>query len=290
MHIKEIQNGILLEGVKDFDAVHIFECGQSFRWNKENDGSYTGVAYGRVINVSSNYENEAVTINNTNLEDFQNIWHDYFDLGRNYGEIKKILSEDSVMEMAIQHGRGIRILQQEPWEMVISYIISANNNIPSIAKSLNLLSEFYGKPLQYSGKTYYAFPTIEELESAELQDINRCKAGFRCKYIYNSVKLIHSKEVDLDSIKQMDTETARKHLMRLPGVGPKVSDCIMLFSMQKYDTYPIDVWIKRITEHFFVGRDVKMKDIQSFAKDKFGDLAGFAQEYLFYFSRINKIM
>jgi N-glycosylase/DNA lyase len=151
MKIKEIQNGILLEGVNDFDATHIFECGQCFRWSKEDDGSYTGVAYGKVINVLSDYEKSQVIINNTNAEDFQNIWYDYFDLGRDYGELKRKLSEDSVMDMAIKHGKGIRILQQEPWETVISYIISANNNIPRIAKSINLLSEFYGQPLEYAG-------------------------------------------------------------------------------------------------------------------------------------------
>ncbi len=290
MIITETKDGLVISEVTDFDATHIFECGQSFRWNKEEDGSYTGVAYGRAINVASDYDKGVVTIKNTNLKDFNELWFDYFDLGRDYGAIKAELSKDSVMDMAIKHGKGIRILRQQPWELVISYIISANNSIPRISKSLNILSELYGEPIEYNGRTYYAFPTIESLEKRSLEDIDICRAGFRCKYVYNTVKLLSTGEVNLDDIIKLPTDAARKELMRLPGVGPKVADCIMLFSMQKLDTYPIDVWIKRVTEHFFVGRDVTMKDIQAFAKQKFGDLAGIAQEYLFYYARINKIM
>ncbi|MFZ5354329.1 MAG: DNA-3-methyladenine glycosylase family protein [Bacillota bacterium] len=290
MNIKEIENGVIIEGIRDFDAECIFDCGQSFRWNRQSDGSYTGAAFGKVINVSSDYESSTVVIKNTNPEDFNNIWYDYFDLGRDYSHIKSVLSQDPVMEMAIEHGKGIRILRQEPWELVISYIISANNSIPNISKSINLLSRMFGKPIIYENTIYYSFPTPEELEKGSIEDLAECRAGFRCKYIYSAVRMILSGEIDLKRIQSLETEAARSELMRLPGVGPKVADCIMLFSMGKYDTYPVDVWIKRVTEYFFVGRDVTLKDIQKFAKDKFGELAGFAQEYLFYYARMKKIM
>lgn len=289
MKINETENGLILENIKDFDAKHIFECGQCFRWTREEDGSYTGVAFGKVLNVKADYEKGIVVLNNTDIEDFKNIWFDYFDLGRDYGLIKAELSKDPVLEMAIKHGEGIRILKQQPWEILISYIISANNSIPMISRSINLLSEAFGKAVEYRGKTYYAFPTLEELQGISTEEISCCRAGFRCKYIYQAVELLASKQVNLEEIEAMDIDSARNELMRIPGVGPKVADCIMLFSMGKHRAYPVDVWVKRVTEYFYLHRDVKMKDIQQFAKDKFGELAGFAQEYLFYFAREFKI-
>ena len=289
MKITEVENGLILEGVTDFDAKHIFECGQCFRWAKEDDGSYTGVAFGKVLNVKSDYDRGIVMLDNTSRKEFQDIWHEYFDLGRDYRAIKEMLSQDSVLDMAIKHGRGIRILKQEPWEILISYIVSANNSIPMIARSIGLLSEMYGKQIYYKEKPYYAFPTRSELQSAGIEEISSCRAGFRCKYIYQAVGMVNSGEINLEEISSMDIDSARKELMRIPGVGPKVADCIMLFSMQKHSAYPVDVWVKRVTEYFFLGRDVKMKEIQHFAEEKFGDMAGFAQEYLFYYARELKI-
>lgn len=289
MKISEIDGGILLEGVQHFDAKHIFECGQCFRWKKEEDDSYTGVAYGRVLNVKSDYDKGTVVLKNTNLKDFEAIWYNYFDLGRDYGEIKSILSEDEILKGAMEYGRGIRILNQEPWELVISFIISANNNIPRISKSIDVLSEMFGEPIIYNDKTYYSFPNEESLGKAELEQIDMCRAGFRCKYIYQTARMIDNGELDLKEVAKLSTEAAKKELMRLPGVGPKVADCIMLFSMQKHDAYPIDVWVKRVTEHFYLHKDVSMKQLQEFASDKFGSLAGFAQQYLFYFARDQKI-
>jgi len=289
MEIKVIDNGLILKNIEDFNATHIFECGQCFRWGKEPDDSYTGVAFGKVINVKSWEEKKEVRILNTTIQEFYDIWFEYFDLGRDYGDIKRKLSEDMVMRKAIEYGSGIRILKQDPWEILLSFIISANNRIPMIARSIGLLSQMYGKPIEYNGKTYYSFPTIEELAKAELEDISKCRAGFRCKYIFEAVKMVSEGIIDLDYIKSLEEDEARKELMRVPGVGAKVADCIMLFSMEKYGTYPVDVWIKRITEYFYLHKDVSIKEIRQFARDKFGTLAGFAQQYLFYYAREMKI-
>lgn len=289
MKVKEIDGGILLEDVQHFDAKHIFECGQCFRWKREEDGSYTGVAYGKVINVKSEYDRGIVFLKNTNRKDFDEIWYNYFDLGRDYGEIKEKLAEDEILKDAIKHGRGIRILNQDPWELLISFIISANNNIPRISRSIRILSEMYGKPIEYCGSTYYSFPDHETLAKAGLEEINSCGAGFRCKYIYQTSRMINNGELDLEETAALHTSKAKKELMKLAGVGPKVADCIMLFSMKKHDAYPVDVWVKRVTEHFYLHKDVPMKQIEKFAKDKFGSLAGFAQQYLFYFAREQKI-
>lgn len=289
MRVVDIENGLLLEDLPHFDAKHIFECGQCFRWKKEADGSYTGVAYGKVLNVKSDYNNSTVVLNNTNRADFEKIWYKYFDLGRDYDKIKEELSRDEILKEAIEYGRGIRILNQEPWEMLISFIISANNNIPRISKSIDVLSQMFGEAIEYSGRTYYSFPRVEKLGQAELEEIDACRVGYRCKYLYHTARMIKLGEIDLEAVSKLSIDAAKKQLLRLSGVGPKVADCIMLFSMQKYEAYPADVWVKRVTEHFYIHQDVSIKQIQEFAREKFGKLAGFAQQYLFYFARDQKI-
>lgn len=286
MNIIEKDNQIILEGIsEDFEPKHVFECGQCFRWLREEDGSYTGVVQGKVINVKK--ENDLIIFDNTNKEDFENIWFDYFDLGRNYGEIKKQLKVmDEYLEKATEFGKGIRILQQDGWEMLISFIISANNRIPMIQRAINNLSERYGKFIdEYRGKKYYAFPTPEELSKVSVEDIRACQTGFRDKYIKSVVDYVNENDEDVLSYRKLDTSECIKELVKFNGVGPKVADCIALFGMQKYDTFPVDVWVKRVMEEFYVEDNLSLPKIRKFALDKFGDLAGFAQQYLFYYAR-----
>ena len=286
MNIIEKDNQIILEGIsEDFEPKHVFECGQCFRWLREEDGSYTGVVQGKVINVKK--ENDLIIFDNTNKEDFENIWFDYFDLGRNYGEIKKQLKViDEYLEKATEFGKGIRILQQDGWEMLISFIISANNRIPMIQRAINNLSERYGKFIdEYRGKKYYAFPTPEELSKVSVEDIRACQTGFRDKYIKSVVDYVNENNEDVLSYRKLDTSECIKELVKFNGVGPKVADCIALFGMQKYDTFPVDVWVKRVMEEFYVEDNLSLPKIRKFALDKFGDLAGFAQQYLFYYAR-----
>jgi N-glycosylase/DNA lyase len=289
MKIAEIDQGLLLKEVPHFDARHIFECGQCFRWKREEDGSYTGVAYGRVLNVKSDYDRSTVVLKNTNRADFENIWYHYFDLRRDYGVIKKALWEDEILKEAIHYGRGIRILNQEPWELALSFIISSNNNIPRITKSIGMLAALFGQSIPYGEETYYSFPTLEALKNAQLEQMDLCRMGYRCKYIHQTVKMLAKGELNLSAIGQLDTAEARQELLKLPGVGPKVADCILLFSMGKYEVYPTDVWVKRVTEHFYIHKEVPLKRIQQFAGEKFGLLAGFAQQYLFYYAREQRI-
>lgn len=286
MNIIEKDNQIILEGIsEDFEPKHVFECGQCFRWLREEDGSYTGVVQGKVINVKK--ENDLIIFDNTNKEDFENIWFDYFDLGRNYGEIKNQLKVmDEYLEKATEFGKGIRILQQDGWEMLISFIISANNRIPMIQRAINNLSERYGKFIdEYRGKKYYAFPTPEELSTVSVEDIRACQTGFRDKYIKSVVDYVNENDEDVLSYRKLDTSECIKELVKFNGVGPKVADCIALFGMQKYDTFPVDVWVKRVMEEFYVEDNLSLPKIRKFALDKFGDLAGFAQQYLFYYAR-----
>jgi len=286
MKIIEKDNKIILEDIsEDFDPQHVFDCGQCFRWLKEEDDSYTGVVQGKVVNVKK--ENDLIIFDNTNKEDFDNIWFDYFDLGRDYSEIKNELKVmDEYLEKATEFGKGIRILQQDGWEMLISFIISANNRIPMIQRAIKNLSQKYGKFIgEYRGKKCYAFPTPEELSQASVEDIRACQTGFRDKYIKNVVDYVNKNNENVLFYRRLNTDECIKELMKFNGVGPKVADCIALFGMQKYDTFPVDVWVKRVMEEFYVEDNLSLPKIRQFALEKFGDSAGFAQQYLFYYAR-----
>lgn len=284
-NIIEKDNKIIIKNIKDFEPKHIFECGQAFRWYVEEDKSYTAISSGKVVNVKK--DGESIIFSNINRSDFNNIWYDYFDLGTDYGKIKEELSKDPILEEAIKFGEGIRILNQEPFETTISFIISANNMIPRIKKSIELISESYGEPVgMYNGKEFFSFPRAEVLANVEEKELQENhKVGFRAKYIVNTSKMINEREVDLDGLFNLSTSEAKEILMKLPGVGPKVSDCILLFSLNKNDAFPIDVWVKRVMEHFYLKEDTKLKNISKYAHEKFGELAGIAQQYLFYYAR-----
>lgn len=283
----EENEGIIVKGVRDFNPVHVFECGQCFRWLKQSDGSYTGVVKGKVINIK--YKNDALEIYNTTAEDFRNIWYQYFDLGRDYSKIKKILAKDKIMREAVEFGYGIRILKQDLWETLISFIISANNRIPMIMKVVAAISKIYGGEIKMDGKSYYTFPDINALAESSLQKLEVCKGGFRCKYIIKTANAIRDGAVDLYRIAYKSTAEARCELKKLAGVGNKVADCTLLYSGTKYDVFPTDIWVKRVMEELYFKREASLKDIQAFAADYFGELAGFAQQYLFYYAREHKI-
>lgn len=285
MKLEEIKNGIILKETKDFDPVHIFECGQCFRWIKEDDGSYTGVAKGKVINVKKDGEN--IVIDNTNKEEFENIWYDYFDLGRDYTSLKKELAQhDENLKKAVDFGWGIRILQQDSWEMLISFIISSNNRIPMIQRAINNISEKYGKEIgEYRGRIYFAFPSPEELSKASVEELRECKTGFRDKYIYHTNKMVIEENLNMEDFIEMDSEVCHKELMKFKGVGAKVADCIALFGMRKYDSFPVDVWVKRVMQEFYGAEDMSLPKMRKYGMELFGEKAGFAQQYLFYYVR-----
>ncbi|AEM78103.1 MULTISPECIES: DNA-3-methyladenine glycosylase family protein [Thermoanaerobacter] len=281
--VEEKGTKVIVRGIEDFNLKETFECGQCFRWNEEEDGSYTGVAYDRVINVK--LEGDVLIIDNTDLNDFYDIWFDYFDLGRDYKQIKENLSKDPILKEAIQYGQGIRILRQDTWETLISFIISQNNRIPQIKKVIENLASSFGNPIEYKGRVYYTFPKAEELVMFDVETIAQTKCGFRAKYILDAASKVFSGEIDLLKLFEYSTNEIRDILMSINGVGPKVADCVILYSIGRYDTFPTDVWIKRIVEYLYLKREGTPLEIQLFAIDKFGDLSGFAQQYLFYYGR-----
>ena len=278
------ENGsIVIKDINDFEPKHIFECGQCFRWYEQDDGSYSGIAMGKYINVKK--ENNDLIINNSNAADFHNIWYKYFDLGTDYGAIKEELSGDPVLADAIKFGEGIRILKQDEWETLISFIISANNAIPRIMKAVKRISEKWGNHIEFSGNTYYAFPGPDVLSKVDVEEIEECGVGFRAAYISKTAKAVYNGEVSLYELKNAGYNRAREILMSLAGVGPKVSDCVLLFSMGYREAFPVDVWVKRIMQYFYLAPDVSLPKIEKYAQEKYKNLAGFAQQYLFYYAR-----
>ena len=298
----------LVSGVSPFSLKQTLDCGQCFRWDKITDENYIVVAFGRVIEIVQN--NDEVTIYNSNEEDFNNIWLNYFDLERNYDDIKEVLAKDEILRKSVEFGYGIRILNQDPFEMLISFIISARNSIPSIKKTVKKICENWGEKIEYKGEVYYTFPTPKAIKNATLEEVQGTGASFRSKYIVDTIKNVNEAievkedmeinpdkytdrpeilDFDLDYIKSLNDDECHIALQKFMGVGAKVADCIMLFSMAKHSSFPVDVWVKRAMIHFYVAPDVSLNKMRVFARDKFGALSGMAQQYLFYYARENKI-
>lgn len=287
---------IIVQGVRDFDPVHIFECGQCFRWYKQTDGSYTGVVRGRVANVSyipgvkgSHSTSGTLVLKNVSLEDFEQIWFDYFDLGTDYALIKKAVSIDSVMERAVEFGSGIRVLRQEPWEVLISFILSSNNRIPRIMKIIEDISRLCGSLLYYNGNKYFSFPDIAGLAACSLEKIQQCRAGYRCEYVYEAARVAAAGGFCPERLAAMETAEARNELLKFKGIGNKVADCVLLYSGIKRDVFPTDVWVRRVMEELYFKREAGFSEISRFAQEHFGEYAGIAQQYLFYYAREQKI-
>ena len=289
MKLYEKDNSVILEEIENFDAKAIFNCGQAFRWYEESDGSFTTVHLGRVLNVLN--EKDRVIFKGTNLKEFDEIWTDYFDLNTDYKEIRKVLSNNEILPKAMEYGEGIRILNQNHFEMLISFIISANNMIPRIKKSIEVISMRYGKFIcEDENRKYYSFPTVEELSRATVEDLREfAKVGFRDKRIFDTVNMILNEKIDLDSFENLETDTLREELLKFSGVGNKVADCIMLFSYKRGEVFPVDIWIKRVMEELFIKEETPVKKIAKEADKIFGKYAGYAQQYLFYYGREEKI-
>lgn len=279
---------VYVSGVRDFNLDHIFDCGQCFRWEKNSDGSYSGIAFGRVAKIDYKDDCETVVIHGATEEDFERVWKKYLDLGRDYSKIKKMLSDrDETIRDAIDFGGGIRILNQDKWETLISFIISQNNNIPRIKKCINSLAETLGEAGgTIDGKVYYNLPTPERLASATIDDLAPCRLGYRAKYLIETAKMVCSEGIEaLEELEkeQFSAEETCEALRRYSGVGPKVANCIALFAMGKINSFPIDVWVKKVMNTMYGIAEGDVKAMARFARENFGEYGGIAQQYLFYY-------
>ena len=281
---KLLEDAIDIHNVYDFNLKHIFECGQCFRWNPCENG-YIGVAGDKAAFVV--YEAEQKNVLTIKCDDAQNsadFWINYFDLKRDYSVIKKELSGiDKYLRASVDFGYGIRLLRQDPFETLISFILSANNNIPRIKNCVEKIAASYGAETSLG---LYTFPAPENLSNATAEEISDCcHAGYRCEYIVKSVKKYLEKPISLSDLHYATLSDAEKSLRYYDGVGPKVADCILLFTGARTDAFPVDVWVKRVMEELYIGKESSLKEIDAFAHQYFGENAGFAQQYLFYFAR-----
>lgn len=277
-------------GLTNFKISQIFDCGQCFRFDPVAEPRHVteleGVAYGHYIRLGQDTP-DTVIIYNTTAAEYERIWKHYLALDADYGEIRRDIAarfadatggKDTVMPRAMEYGDGIRILRQEPWEAVCSFIVSQNNNIPRIKKIIAAMSLAYGEPIFCGGNIYHAFPSAEALVNAGEQAIFDLKTGFRAKYIYDAAKKTVSGELDLAAVGAASPERAQELLCSVKGVGPKVAACAMLFGFDKTEAFPIDVWIKRVLAKYYPdGLDIL----------SLGRYAGIAQQYLFYYERYN---
>ena len=284
------EQSYIIEKQDSFELKDIFECGQCFRWNIEEDESYTGVIKNAIINVKR--ENEKIIFTGKCEENIEEIVRYYFDLDTNYNDLKiKLSNIDEYLKTSIEYGKGIRILNQDLWETIISFIISANNNIPRIKGIIERLSQKYGNEIEWNGQKYYTFPTSEQLKDVSVEEYRKLGLGFRDIRLFETTHMINNKEIDLQKlINNPNTQEVREELLKLSGVGPKVADCILLFSeLNRRDVFPIDVWVRRVMNDLYIKQEdetkVSKKKIEELADEKFGNLKGLAQQYLFYWRR-----
>ena len=261
------------------DLDKTFDCGQCFRFEKVNNGRHEsewgGVAFGRYVSFAE--EDDKLYIYNSTEKEFEGLWRRYLDLDTDYLAIDRDIlsrSDSEALKNAVAYGHGIRILRQEPWETVCSFIISQNNNIPRIKKIIRALSERAGERID--GTDEFSFPSAEAVEALGEKELFDLKTGFRAKYIYDAAKKVKEGDVDLLSIPRMPTPEGAELLCGIKGIGPKVAACALLFGFGKYDAFPVDVWIKKAIGKYFPGE---------FDAARLGEYAGVAQQYLFYYER-----
>ena len=272
--------------VNFFNLKYTLECGQCFRWKEveEEENTYIGVIKDRVIKIKQ--EGDKLFVRSNNMENLEQVVTEYFDLNKDYQKIEQEISSiDNHVKEAVKRSSGLRLLNQDFFETLISYIISANNNIPRISKSVNEISRRYGKKIIFENEEYYLFPTAQELENVSIDEYRKCGVGFRDSYIYSTVKDILEGKFDIYSINDKKTATLRKELLNLKGVGPKVADCILLFACGRGEVFPIDVWVERVMSVLYfkeTNGKMKKRDILEYAYNNFKDYAGIVQQYLFY--------
>ncbi len=275
---------VIISEYDSFDIEETLECGQCFRFFKIAEKHYKIIAHAKELYI---YQHEGVTeFYPTTIEEFKDLWVHYFDLERDYTQIKQSLAQnDPVLCKAIEFAGGIRILNQDPFETIISFIVSQNNRIPMIKKVIDNMSRQFGDKLTED----YAFPTLQQFAERSLEEICECKTGFRGKYIMDAVSKISGGLVDLQGFKVKQTTDLKKELMSIYGIGSKVADCILLFSCSRHEVFPTDVWVKRIMSELYLSESATLNDIAKAAAEMFGDKAGFAQQYLFHYARVHNI-
>lgn len=256
---------------EDFNLTKIADSGQCFRMNQRDDGSWSIIAEDRYC-VATVDHLDIVTIDCPS--DDNGFWKEYFDLNTDYSRFRESADKtDAFLSAAVDCGKGIRILRQDPWEMLITFIISQRKNIPAIKACVEKLCTRWGSEIE---KGVYAFPTPEELSKATLSELSDCSLGYRAEYVYLAAKAVSNEEVDLYGLMDLSDEDLLTELLKFKGVGVKVANCVSLFGYYRIAAFPIDVWIDRVQKAYYNGR---------FPVEKYQGYAGIMQQYIFYYAR-----
>lgn len=255
---------------KDFNLDVTLSCGQVFRWHKHHDGFWYGFISNKIVKIyqKGDYLYYQGAAGKSEIID-------YFNLDDDYKRILRSIAKDALIKKAIKKYHGLRIIKQDPFECLMTYILSSQNNIPRINKMVNEMSRRFGRKIKFEGREYYAFPKLTDLKGCCREDIRACRLGFRDKFLDDAVSKSWNKEVRLNKIANLPYEKAKKELLKIKGVGNKVADCVLLFGFNKYEAFPIDRWIMRAMEKYYKGKDGIY----------FGKYAGYAQEFLYLYIR-----
>ena len=265
--------GIEVTSLSDFSLRDTLDCGQCFRFYENSDGSFSGIAFKKKLHLF--LDKNTLVFRGISEYDFLTVWRDYFDLDLDYHNIKQELSKLSpVLKEACSFAPGIRVLSQEPFEALCSFILSQNNHIKRIKGIVDRLCTCFGSKI---GEDAFSFPDPSALAGLSIDDLSELRSGFRAAYLLDAANKVASGEICLKTIKTLPLDQAREQLMTIRGVGPKVADCILLYGMHRLDAFPKDVWIKRVMACLFPG----------VSPEWFGPYAGVAQQYLFHYARMH---
>lgn len=269
---------LVIDVENELDLENTLTCGQIFRYQQEIDNSFTVVISDRVINLK--YDNYKLYVKSNKLDNLENVIREYLDLDRDYKSImNKIRVMDSTLAKYLDNSLGLKMIKQDKLECIISYIISQNNSVRNIQMSLNMLSEAYGEKVEFLNKEYYLFPKLDRLASLSLEDFRKCKVGFRDKYLVGIIESINNGNFNLNMINSLNTEEALQYLINFKGIGMKVASCILLFSYQRFDVYPVDTWVKKFMEDNY--NIVGEKNIREYCKKTYGEYSGLAIQFMF---------
>lgn len=269
---------MVIKNIKTFDLDNTITCGQIFRYEKEEDNSFTVILSDRIINIKKD-KNDLI-VNSNNMNNLEEVVRNYFDLDRDYEKINNILLENDIeIKEIIDKSKGLKMIREPHFEVIISYILSSNNGVPQIKNALDNISKKYGKKVYFNNKEYYLFPSTQELKDCTIEELRRLKTGFRDKYIYEFVKKINNNEFSLDIINELDSKEAMKYLMENKGIGEKIASCILLFGYQRFDVFPIDTWVKKYMKDKY--NLTTVKEITNFTKEKYKDYSALAIQYMF---------
>lgn len=266
---------MIFREIQNFSLSRIADSGQCFRMNRLDSGAYRIIAFGKYLEAEDIGDNRFAF--SCTEEDFHNIWTEYFDLTADYQVLDTLVPpEDTFLTEALNYGRGMRILNQDPWEVTVSFIISQRKSIPSIKTAIEALCANFGTQMTYEGKTYFTFPSAGHIAGLCSSDIACCSLGYRDKYVTAAAQSVAHGDIRFEELMETDEVTARAVLKNLYGVGEKVANCILLFGLHKSNAFPEDIWIKRIIDTEYAGK---------FPKSLYDGHLGIIQQYIFYYAR-----